>query len=110
MNQARAGGHAGGHVGGAHAGGKGAQRAVGAGVGVGADDDLAGGDQALFGQQGVLHAHLAHVVEVGDVEALGKLSGLGAQLGGLDVLAGGGVVQHDRDLVLIKDTGSAPPC
>ena len=105
LKPGQAGGHARGHVSGAHAGGEGAQGAVGAGVGVGADDGLAGGDQTLFGQQSVLHTHLAHVVEVGDVKALGKLSGLGAQLGGLDVFAGGGVVQHDGDLVLIKNLG-----
>ena len=98
-------GHSRSHIGRAYASGKSAQGTVGAGVGVSADDGLTGGDQALLGQQGMLHAHLAHVIEVGNVKALGKLSGLGAQLGRLNVLAGGGVVQHNGDLVLIKNLG-----
>ena len=101
----QAGGHAGGHVGGAHAGGEHAHRAVGAGVGVGADHTLAGGGEALLGQQGVLHPHAAHVVEVGDVEPLGKLPHLGAELGGLDILAGGVVIQHQGDPVLVEYLG-----
>ena len=63
-------GHARGHIGGAHAGGEHVHRAVGAGVGVGADHGLAGGGQALLGQEGVLHTHAAHIVEMGDVKAL----------------------------------------
>ena len=43
------GGHAGCHVSGTHAGGERAQSAVSTGVGVRADDDLARGGQALFG-------------------------------------------------------------
>lgn len=35
---------------------------------------------------------MAHIVEMGDGKLLGKLPALGAQLSGLDVLAGGGVV------------------
>ena len=94
--------HARSHIGGAHAGGEGPQRTVGAGVGIGPDDDLAGGGQALLRHQGVLDAHLAHVVEMGDGVLPGKLPAGGAQLGGFDVLAGGGVVQHDGDLVPIE--------
>ena len=103
----QAGGHTGGHVGGAHAGGECPQRAVGAGVGVGADDDLAGGGQPLLRDEGVLHAHVAHVKEVGDLVLEGKLPGLFAQPGGLDVLAGGVVVQDDGDLVPVEDLGKA---
>ena len=103
----KAGGHGGGHVGGSDAGGEGAQSAVGAGVGVGAHDDLAGSAQALFGEQGVLHAHLAYIKEVGDVVLVGKVAGFQAQLGGLDVLARGVVVQDDGDLVLVKDLAEA---
>ena len=103
----QAGGHPGGHVGGAHAGGERTQGTIGAGVGVGAHNDLAGGAQALLGQQGVLHAHMAHVEEVGDVVLVGKVPGLQAQLGGLDVLAGGVVVQNDGDLIFIEYLGKA---
>ena len=51
--------------------------------GVGADHGLAGGGQALLGQEGVLYPHAAHIVEMGDVKALGELPHLGAELGGL---------------------------
>ena len=69
-------GHAGGHIGGAHAGGERAHRAVGAGVAVGADDAVARGHDALFGQKRVLHAHSAHVVEVEDVVLVSELAAL----------------------------------
>ena len=100
-------GHARGHIGGAHASGEHVHRAVGAGVGVGADDAVAGGDQALFRQQGVLDAHLAHVIEIVDVEAVGKGAALETLLGGLDVLVGGKVVHDHGDLALVKDPGEA---
>ena len=76
-------------------------------MGVGPHDDLTGSAQALLGQQGVLHTHLAHVEEVGDVMLVGEVPGLQAQLGGLDVLAGGVVVQDNGDLVLVKHLGEA---
>ena len=103
----QAGGHARSHVGGADAGGEGTQRAVGAGMGVGPHDDLSRGGQPLLGDQGVLYAHLAHVVEMGDAVLMGKLPCLLAQLGRLDILAGGIVVQHNGDPVLVKDLGEA---
>ena len=107
LNQFFPGGHAGGHVRGAYAGGESAQGTVGAGVAVRADDQLAGGDQAFLRQQSVLDAHLAHVVEVGDVKATGEFPGRLAQLGGFDVLAGGVVVQYDGDLLPVEDPGEA---
>lgn len=99
LNHSRPGGHARSHVGGADAGGEGTQRAVGAGMGVGPHDDLSRGGQPLLGDQGVLYAHLAHVVEMGDAVLMGKLPCLLAQLGRLDILAGGIVVQHNGDPV-----------
>ena len=39
-------------------------------MGVGADHGLAGGGQALLGQEGVLYPHAAHIVEMGDVKRL----------------------------------------
>ena len=90
------------HVRGAHAGGEGAQGAVGAGVGVGADDGLAGGNQSLLRQEGVLDAHGAHVVVVVDVELPGKGPALLALGGGLDVLVGGEVVHHQGDAALVE--------
>ena len=82
-------GHAGGHVGGAHPGGKGPQGPIGAGVGVRADDTFPGGHQALFRQKGVLHAHLAYIIEVVQIKLPGEGAALEALLGGLDVLCWG---------------------
>ena len=72
-------------------------------MGVGADDAVAGGHNALLGQQGMLDAHLAHIVEVADAVSAGKLPALLALLGGLDVLIGDKMVQHDGDLILIEN-------
>ena len=105
LEPSKAGSHAGGHVGGAHTSGEHAHCAVGAGMGICADHTLAGGGEALFRQQGMLHAHTPHIIEVGDVEPLGKRPGLGTQLSGLDILTGGGVIQHQGDFVLVKYLG-----
>ena len=78
------------------------QRAVGAGVAVGADDAVAGGDDAFFGQQGVFNAHLAHVVEVEDVVLVCKGAALLGLGGALDVLVGHKVVQHDGHPLLVE--------
>lgn len=51
----------------------------------------------------------AHIVEVGDVVLVGKVPADGAQLGGLDVLTRGGVVQHNGDFVLVKAPWTIPP-
>ena len=72
-------------------------------MGVGADDAVTGGDYALLGQQRMLDAHLAHVIEVADAVGAGEFSALLGLLGGLDVLIGDEMVQNDGDLVLIKD-------
>ena len=95
--------HTGGHIGRADAGGKGTQRTVGAGVGVSTDDDLTGGTKAFFGQQSVLYAHLTHIKKVRDVVLVSKGSCLFTELGRLDILAGRVVIQHNGDLILIKD-------
>ena len=62
---------------------------------------------ALLRQEGVLHAHLAHIEEIGDLMLMGKIPGLEAQFRGFDVLAGRIVVQNDGDLVPVKDPGEA---
>ena len=48
---------------------------------------------------------MAHIVEMGDGKLLSKLPALGAQLSGLDVLAGGGVVQYNGDFLPVKHRG-----
>ena len=55
----------------------------------------------------MLHPHLAHVEEIGDLVLAGELPGLLAQLGGFDILAGGVVVQDDGDFVPVEDLGEA---
>ena len=95
------------HIRRADAGGEGPQRPIGTGVGVGAYDDLAGGTQAFLRQECVLHTHLAHIEEIGDLMLMGKIPGLEAQLCGFDVLAGRIVVQNDGDPVPVKDPGEA---
>ena len=72
---------------------------------VGADDQLTGTHQALFGQEGVFNSHVTHVVIIGDGEALGKGAALLTLLCRLDILIGDKVVHHERDLILIKDLG-----
>ena len=80
-----------------------AERAVGAGVGVAADDDFAGSHDALFGEQGVFYAHAAHVEEVGEFVFAGEFAADLALHGGLDVLVGSEVVENHHNLVLVED-------
>ena len=95
---------AGGHVGGADTGGEGTQCTIGAGVTVRADDAVACGHDAFFRQQGVLNAHLAHIVEVKDIVFVGELAALLGLGGTLDVLVGHKVVQHDGDVLFVEHT------
>ena len=74
---------------------------------VGADDAIARRHDAFFGQEGVLNAHLAHIVKVEDVVLVGKLPALLGLGSALDVLIGDEVVQHDGDVLLIKHTVEA---
>ena len=97
-----AGCHGGAQIGGADAGGECAQSAVSAGVGVSADHGIAGANQTLFGQQGMLDTHSAHIEIVVDVEALCKGAALLALGCGLDVLVGGEMVHDHCDAALIK--------
>ena len=92
--------HAG--VGGAHARGERAQRAIGAGVAVGADDEVARAHDALLGQKRVFDSHAAHLVVVGDALLAHEIAHDLGLLGGLDVLVGGVVVGHEGDLGRIE--------
>ena len=96
-------GHGRTHVGRADAGGECAERAVGAGVRVRADDGLARGDKPLLGQQRVLDAHRADIVKMVDVEAAGEGAALLALRGGLDVLVRCEVIHHHRNAALVED-------
>ena len=55
----------------------------------------------------VLDTHGAYVKEMSDIEALREIAGGLAQLCGLDVLAGGVMIEDDSDFVLIEDAGEA---
>ena len=94
-----AGDHREGEVGGAHAGRESAQRAVGTGVRVGADDDVAGNDEALLGEQGVFDAHVFFVEEVLHLVLLGEVAADARLVGGRDVLGGDEVIEDDGEAV-----------
>ena len=102
LEPCHAGSHAGGHIGGANAGGECAQCTVGAGVAVGADDAVTGCHDAFFGQQSVLDAHLAHIVEIEDVVLVGELAALLGLGRALDVLVGNEVVEDDGDVLFVE--------
>ena len=84
-----------------------AQRAVGAGVAVRADDHRPREGDALFGQERVLDAHFADVIEVLDVVGAREIAHDLALLRRLDVAVGGEVVEHERDLALVAKPASA---
>ena len=102
LNHARPVAQAHARVRGAHARGKGTQRAVGAGVGVRADDEVAGHHGTDLGQQRVLDAGAALFPVVGDLLLMGKIAHLLGLLGALDVLVGRVVVGHQANAIAIE--------
>ena len=98
-------------IGVANAGGEGAQRAVGAGVRVGTEDDLPGADVALLGQTHVADADIggrARVVEVRkalllDEGAVDVDIAVGLLVLGVDVVVG-----HNDHALLREDLGLRP--
>ncbi len=92
--------HAG--VGGAHARGERAQRAIGAGVAVRADDEVARAHDALLGQKRVFHAHAAHLVVVGNALLAREIAHDLGLFGALDVLVGDVMVGHEGNLFGIE--------
>lgn len=70
-----------------HPRGQGVQGAVRAGVGIGADDNLAGGDEAFVRQQGVFDAHAAYFKIIRNPVLPGEIAHLLAQRGRFDILA-----------------------
>ena len=98
LEPALAGRHADGHVRGADARGERADRAVGAGMAVRADDDLARSDETLLGQQRMLDAHAADLIVMDDLLRTREIAHLLGHRGGLDVLVGHEVVRDQRDL------------
>ena len=102
-----AGGKAHAGVGGTHAGREGAQGTVGAGVRVGADDEVTRHDGAGLGQQRMLDARAALLPIMGHVLLVGKIAHLLGLLGALDVLVGRIVVGHEAHAVAVEDLGGA---
>ena len=90
-------------VGGAHARGEGPERAVGAGVRVGTDHEVAEDDGARLGEQRVLDAGAALLPVVGDMLLVGEVAHLLGLLGALDVLVGRVVVGHEAHAVGVED-------
>ena len=74
---------------------------------VGADHDVAGRHEALFGQQHVLDADAPDLPVVLDLVALGELADELALGRRLDVLVGREVVGHKGDLGRVEDLGKA---
>ena len=95
-------GDAGCAVGGTHARRERAQRAIGAGVAVGANDHVARSDDALLRKQRVLNAHAAHIEEVHNVVLACEIAALFALLGALDVFVRGEVVHNKGDLRAVE--------
>ena len=77
-----------------------AQRAVCAGMAVGAYHKIACAYKSQLGQKSVLYAHFAYVVEVFNALFLGKYSARLALFGALNVLIGRKVIHNKRNLVL----------
>ncbi len=96
-------GHGGGEVGAAHAGAEGGHGAVGAGVAVGADDDVARRHHAHVGQEHVLDAHAPHLEVVDDLVLAGELAHLLGLARRLDVLVRREVVGHQGDAGRVED-------
>ena len=95
-------GHARRHVRGANARGKRAQGAVGAGVGIRADHAVARRYKPFFRKQRMFNPGFPHIIKMGDAMLCRKSARLGAELSGFDVLAGGVMIQHNRDLFAVK--------
>ncbi len=69
---------------------------------VGADDEVAGPHYALLGQKGVLHAHAAHLVKMGDALLAGEVAHDLRLLGALDVLVRHVMVGHQQNALWVE--------
>ena len=99
--------HADGHIRRADAGRKRAERTVGAGVAVRADDQIAGCYHTFFGQKAMLDADLADIKEVHDVFFIGELPDFFGLFRGLDIFVRCEMVQHQGDFFSVKDAVTA---
>ena len=83
-------------IGGADARGEGTERTVGAGVRVGADDQIARGDDALLRKQRMLDAHATDLPVMGDALSAREFAGDLGLLGGGDIFVGRVVVGDEQ--------------
>ena len=90
-------------VGAAHAGGKCAHCAIGAGVAVGADDELTSANDALLRQEAMLNAHFADFIIMLDLVRFREIADGFALLRALDVLRRRKMVGDHSDLRIIKN-------
>ena len=95
--------HAAGDVRGAETGGERAYAAVGAGMAVRADDEIAGLDEALFGQERMFHARAAAFVIMGDAHFPGKAPRYDDLIGRSDILLRGVVIHDEKHTILVED-------
>ena len=95
------------HVAGADTRGECAERAVGAGVRVRADDDVTGNDETFFGKERMLYAHLSDVVEMYDFLFRAEITAHLALDRRLDILVGREMVHDHRYLFFIVNLGVA---
>ena len=66
------------------------------------DDEIAGLDEALFGQERVFHARAAAFVVMGDAHFPGKATGHDHLIGRGDILLGGVVIHHQKHAILVE--------
>ncbi|OPY89946.1 MAG: hypothetical protein A4E73_02751 [Syntrophaceae bacterium PtaU1.Bin231] len=98
-----AGHHRGGEIRAPHARGKSPQRAVGAGMAVRPDHEIPGQDNALFGQQRMLHAGVAAFVVMLEALFAGEIPyGFGLH-GRADVLVGREMIRHQDHFAAVED-------
>ena len=102
-----AGGEAHARIGRAHARGERAERAVRAGMRVGANHQVARHHDALLGQQRVLDTGATLLPVVRDALLVGKVAHLLGLLGALDVLVGRVVIGNEAHAVAIEHLGRA---
>ena len=95
-------GHSAADIGLAHAGAQRVQRAVGAGVGVGADNDFTGSNQALVRQQSVFDAHAAYLKVIFDFVLAGEVAHALAHSSGFYILAGRKMVGDQSNFIFVK--------
>ncbi len=72
-------------------------------MGIRADHRIACDNESFFRQQGVLDAHLSHIIEIHDAVLVCKFAHQLALLRRLDVFIRCKVVHHKGDLVLIEN-------